>query len=301
MLRIFSFFLILIFCGCDDKQNEIRIAFAGDLLLDRGVKERIDASGVSSLFDGVRDHFQSCDAVVANLECPLTRSLSPIHKRYVFRADPDCAAAMKDAGITHLDLANNHSYDQGRIGIIDTKKHLDAAGLKTAGFGANQALSCSPAVIAKNGISVAIFASVLLHLEGWPYLADSAGICQATVEELCTRIRAEKENLPQQKIIVVLHWGAEFQKTASVVQHVQARALIDAGADAIIGHHPHVVQNKTIYKNKPVWFSLGNFIFDQKLPDTRQGLIVDLIISEDKITSEEHPIEIINCSPQIRN
>lgn len=292
-------FSIIFFCGCKGPADELRICFTGDLLLDRGVREQIRLKGVPFLFRGVRFIFSQSDYVVANLECPVTRYKNPVHKKYIFRAEPEWLSEVKNSGITHLTMANNHSYDQGRIGLKDTEKNLLKNDIIPVGYGENQTKACEPVILKKGKIKVALFSSVFLPLENWAYLPDSAGICQASVGDLKERIRRLKFLNNEIKIVTVLHWGAEFQESASIEQRQQAMELIDAGADVIIGHHPHVVQKKAIYKGKPIFFSLGNFVFDQSYLPAAKGLIVELVFSENTVEYNEIPVTIKDCSPQL--
>jgi poly-gamma-glutamate capsule biosynthesis protein CapA/YwtB (metallophosphatase superfamily) len=299
----FLFFLIAIMIvsaichGCKQQDNSIRIYFAGDLLLDRGVRKQITVKGVAPLFEKVKPLFEGADAVVVNLECPVTKLSSPINKKYIFRAEPEWLQVVKQSDITHLVMANNHTCDQGRNGIKETAEHLIDADLIPVGYGINQDDACKPTRIEKNGMQVALFSSVLLPLENWPYLPDSIGVCQATVEDLKNRIKAFKIENPNYKIVIILHWGSEFQETPLFQQRQQAEELVDAGADAIIGHHPHVIQSKSIYKGKPIFFSIGNFVFDQEYEAATKALMVELIFSNEHQEFAVHPIVIKNCVP----
>ena len=304
-LRIFFIsvsFLIVLFilpeCGQKPEHSgSLKICFVGDLLLDRGVRNQINKRGVAALFNKVKPLFVKADAVVANLECPVTKVLSPVNKKYIFRAEPEWLKEVKNCGITHLVMANNHTYDQGRNGIKETYTNLIENNLIPIGYGTNQNDACKPILIEKEGIKVAIFSSVLLTLENWAYLPDSVGICQATIEDLKSKIREFKTINNDYKVIVFLHWGAEFQETPLPEQRQQAEELIDAGADGIIGCHPHVIQPKQVYKGKPIFYSIGNFVFDQKYEAATKGLMVELTFSNSKGTFSVQPISIQNCIP----
>jgi poly-gamma-glutamate capsule biosynthesis protein CapA/YwtB (metallophosphatase superfamily) len=291
------FVVLCSFSGCEKKAEALHIYFVGDLLLDRGVREQIEKKGIACLFQNTQQLFHKADAVVANLECPVTEVSTPVNKKYIFRGNPEWLTEIKNAGITHLVMANNHSYDQGRIGMIATAKNLIENNLIPVGYGINQDDACKPILIEKGEQKVALFSSVLLSLENWSYLPDSSGMCQATIEELVANIKIFKEKHADYKIIIILHWGAEFHEMPSLEQRAQARALIDAGADAIIGHHPHVIQQYAMYKGKPIFFSIGNFIFDQKAALASKGLMVQLIFSAEKDRFEIQPIQIENCVP----
>ena len=139
MLIRLATLVILVLSSCSDKRSKeaevlsvkgpaletVKLLFVGDLLLDRGVRERIDYAGVESLFSNSVDSiFSNNDIVVANLECPATTIEEPIYKKYIFRAEPEWLGNLKAHGVTHLNLANNHSMDQGRDGLVDTDKNI---------------------------------------------------------------------------------------------------------------------------------------------------------------------------------
>ncbi|MDR0815312.1 MAG: CapA family protein, partial [Bacteroidales bacterium] len=111
--------------SCAD--HELTICFTGDVLLDRGVREQIDRRGIDALFADVAPLWANYDAVVVNLECPVTTRQAPVNKQYIFRGEPEWLPALRKAGITHAVLANNHTYDQGRGGLEDTYHNLKAA------------------------------------------------------------------------------------------------------------------------------------------------------------------------------
>lgn len=297
---LLAVFCIWFFVSCHEHEKTVKVCFTGDLLLDRGVREQIEKRSLARLFEKVKPLFEKVDFVVANLECPVTKKESPINKKYIFRAEPEWLSGIRNAGITHLVMANNHSNDQGREGITDTFNNLIKNQLVPLGYGETQELACKPVIIEKAGIKIALFASVLVPLENWPYLAGSPGICQASVADLIDKIKVYKDHHTNDKVVVVLHWGAEFQTSPMASQRKEAQELIDAGADAIIGHHPHVVQNEIFYKGKPVFYSLGNFVFDQKLPVAQEAQIVQLNFSNSKTDVVIHPIKINNCVPELK-
>ena len=287
-------------CSSQYTQTETEcfsLCFTGDVLLDRGVREQIEKKGISYLFEDVAPLFQQSDAVIINLECPVTDIVSPINKKYIFRADPIWLPELKKSGITHAALANNHSMDQGRKGLEETNNQLTNNGIQAIGYGRNQEEACRPVFLKKNGIEVAIYNSVTLPLENWVCLDDAPGVCQMSVNDLAENIHLLKKAKPACYIIVVLHWGMEFQQTPTWMQRKDGRHLIDAGADAIIGHHPHVIQPEEIYQGKPIFYSLGNFVFDQRMPETCNGLIIELLFSKDSMQIKKHPVKIENSKP----
>jgi len=273
--------MLLLFVACKP-DREMTVIFGGDVMLDRGIRAGIHAKGLDHFTRSLAPLFKHADYTVVNLECPATNIRGALTKKFLFRAEPSWLAGLKDAGITHCILANNHSYDQGRAGLISTAGNLRASGLGAAGYGQTQREACAPVLLEKNGIAIALFSSVTLPLESWVYLEDSPGMCQATIENLAEAIAAYQAVHPETYIIVSLHWGIEYQKVPTALQQAQAKALIAAGTDAIIGHHPHVVQTYEAIDGKPVFYSLGNLIFDNPNPLTHDGILVKLTVAEDE-------------------
>ena len=163
------------------------------------------------------------------------------------------------------------------------------------GYGSNP---LEPLVLRKQGIDVALFASCTLPIENWIY---GKGVSQASISDLCTAIREYRDNNPKAKIITILHWGVEMQTSPNPQQKIDAQRLIMAGADAIIGHHPHVVQPTKTINGRTVWFSLGNFVFDQHFPDSRKAQMASLEIYKDTIICKTHNVEIVGNCPKLVN
>ena len=284
--------------ACSRRQDvQLTITFTGDVLLDRGVRQQIEKHGIDRLFEDVEDTFRSSDAVIVNLECPITDTLSPVNKRYIFRADSDMTPALRKAGITHAALANNHTIDQGRRGLTSTAYYLRQAGITPLGYGENQETACRPTIISKKGMEIAVFNSVLLPLENWAYLEEYPGVCQAGAEDLAVRIRALKAENPACRVVVVLHWGIEYQSKPTARQRRDAYCLIDAGADAIVGHHPHVVQEEELYKSKPIFYSLGNFVFDPIYSEAKKSRLLQLIFDKNGVSYRVTEMVIKECKP----
>lgn len=279
-------------------EEHLSILFTGDVLLDRGVRPVAERKRVDWLFDSVQAEFRKSDAVVINLECPLTDTVSPINKQFIFRANAGWATDLRQAGVTHAAMANNHTNDQGRRGLQATYQHLCEAGIVPLGYGSNYEEQSTPVIIQKGNVRVAVFNALMMALENWHYLEGRPGICQPSSERLVQTISDYHHQYPETVIVVVLHWGVEFNTMPSVTQRLLARQLSDAGVDAIIGHHPHVVQPVDTIGQTLVCYSLGNFVFDQHPPQTRQCLMVRLDVKVDKhITYDVIPTKIEGCRP----
>ena len=294
--------LLLIYaCSSSPSSGEeelLSVLFTGDVLLDRGVRPIAERRGVAFLFDSVQAEFQRSDAVVVNLECPLTDTVSPVNKLYIFRANAEWAKDLYRVGITHAALANNHTNDQGRRGLQATYQHLCDAGIVPIGYGNTYEEQSEPIVISKGKVRVAVFNAVMMSLENWHYLEGRPGVFQPTTEQLVQTVSSYREQHPETAIVAVLHWGVEFNAQPTFTQRLLARQLSDAGADAIIGHHPHVVQPIDTIGPTLVCYILGNFVFDQHPPQTRQCLMVRLDFRPHrKHSSTVIPTRIEGCRP----
>lgn len=281
---------------------DINIVFTGDILLDRGVRQVVEQKGIDHLFSaGIDSLFQTSDAVVGNLECPATKIHAPVFKQYVFRAEPEWLSDLNRHGVTHLNLANNHSIDQGRIGLMDTKENIIKAGMTPVGAGQNQEEADEPVLLTDSPRRVWLIASLQLALENFSRLPDQPCVSQQTIETLCQRIAQLKQADPKCFIIVSLHWGWENHVEVVPRQRYEARQLINAGADCLVCHHTHTRQPMETYQGKPIFYGLGNFIFDPRRDLNSHGAMVRLTITEQGATAEEIPIVIRQCRPDFEN
>ena len=304
---ILHFSLFLLACAGEKGGDAFTLLFTGDVLLDRGVRPVVEEKGVEYLFEGVADDFARADAVVINLECPLADTLAPVGKQYIFHADTRWAAGLRAAGVTHACMANNHTNDQSRRGLRSTAQALEAAGIVPVGYGTSLAQQAQPTLIRKGDITVALFNSVTFPLENWVPSDCLPDVCQLSAEALAARIRSYKTAHPNHVVIAVLHWGMEFQQTPSMRQRLGAAALASAGCDAVVGHHPHVVQPLETISNDsiPVFYSLGNFVFDQTPPQTRQAVMAEITLrpAEDgsghpvSLSARAIPVNLRHCRP----
>ena len=276
------------------------ITLTGDILLDRGVRQVVEQKGIDHLFSaGIDSVFQTSDAVVGNLECPATKVHAPVFKQYVFRAEPEWLSSLNRHGVTHLNLANNHSIDQGRIGLMDTRENIIKAGMTPVGAGQNQEEADEPVLLTDSPRRVWLIASLQLALENFSRLPDHPCVSQQTIETLCQRIAKLKQADPKCFIIVSLHWGWENHVEVVPRQRYEARQLINAGADCLVCHHTHTLQPSETYQGKPIFYGIGNFIFDPRNDLNSHGAMVRLTITEQGATAEELPVVIRQCTPYL--
>lgn len=290
MLRIIISCILFCFLFSCQRNKEIKLSFTGDFLLDRGVKTRIKLLNIDSIFGNINQYLNTSNYIFINSETPFVYKESPVYKKFIFNSNPKYLKDLKKYNITHLNLANNHSYDQGRNGLEETINNIIGNNLIPFGYSPTINETSKPISIKVNHLDINIFSSVILPLENWFHLDNEITMNNSSIDELCVSLNSYKRNNDYN--IVYLHWGIEYQDSPTMQQRIDARKLIDSGADLIIGHHPHVIQEIEVYKDKPVFYSIGNFIFDQNYP----GLIIS-IISDKKLKIEIMPIDIIDCIP----
>ena len=281
--------------------DTLNIIFTGDILLDRGVRRVINHHGVDHLFsDGIDSVFRSAQIVVGNLECPATKIESPVFKQYIFRSEPEWLDTLRQHGITHLNLANNHSIDQGREGLLDTKRNIKAAGMVPIGAGASMQEAAGPVLLASSPRKVWLVPSLRLALENYSYLTDKPCVSQEPIDSLMQRVFQLRKADSTAVIIVSLHWGGEHTLKPVPRQRMEAHQLILAGADALICHHTHTLQTIETFRGKPIYYSIGNFIFDPTHPINAEACIVRLKITSDTINTETLPVQIRHCVPYLK-
>ena len=214
-------------------------------------------------------------------------------------ADPKVLPALRRHGITHLNLANNHSIDQGREGLTDTYNNILEAGMTPIGYGTGDAEACRPLLLTAEPRPVYVLTSLRVMSENYVYMPSRPCVCEASADRLCDSVRALRRREPRACVIVCLHWGVEHTPHPTTEQRHEAHALIDAGADAIIGHHPHTAQDVEVYRGRPIFYSLGNFIFDLDRPLNNRALVARITVTADSIIHEAIPIRITRCVPEV--
>ena len=270
-------------------KDTLTIAFTGDILLDRGVRQQIERNGIESIFDARADSvFRCSDMVVGNLECPATTLNTPMMKKFVFRAEPEWLEALRAHGFTHLNVANNHTVDQGRRGLVDTWRNVERYGMAAVGVGNTMAEAAQPVLLAEHPRRVWLIASLQMPLEHFPYLPEAPSVNQESIDSMVVRIRALRAEDSTAVILVSLHWGQEHTLEPTPMQRSAARRLIDAGADVLICHHTHTLQTIEQYRGKPIYYSLGNFIFDQDRDINRRTCVPQVTITRDSVVVRDN-------------
>lgn len=206
--------------------------------------------------------FQNDDLTIGNLETPVTHGgTGAADKTYVYKSSPKALQAMSAAGFDAVNLANNHILDQGVEGLVDTLTYLNDYGIAHAGAGMNGTEAYEPAYFERKGMKIALLGfSRVVPVASWKADGNRAGVAEAydsTRAIAAIQSARKKADL----VIVVAHWGEERVSTPNADQTRLAHEFVDAGADLIIGGHPHVLQGLEYYKGKWIAYSTGNFIF----------------------------------------
>lgn len=264
-----------------DTGPAVRVALMGDFLPAGSADPVIKSQGYSRLFDGVRPILSSADAVVLNLESPISaRGKALKGKAYTFRSSPAAAEAMAREGIKAVWLANNHILDFGVDALYDTIEHLESAGIAHAGAGRNVTAAAAPAVLTLRGIRVSLLSFSNTFPDSYWARRDRPGTFFGAPGPVG---RAVDRTLTSGKdpVIVSFHWGEELMTKPKEYQSDLARKAIDHGASLVVGHHPHVPQPIEIYRGVPVLYSLGNFSFGSYSRKVREGILAVAVFDGD--------------------
>jgi poly-gamma-glutamate capsule biosynthesis protein CapA/YwtB (metallophosphatase superfamily) len=265
-----------------DANNYVEVLFCGDIMLDWGIKNIIDKYGFDYPLRKLKKFLSTFDYRFCNLEGPISEEGEPhISKKYIFLTHPDLIQIMIDGMINGVTLANNHANDFGDIALLNTMSNLSFSGIHYTGAGIDAETAHLPILLNIRNIRIAIFGYTDIAYK-ISYASDTKpGISRATLSLIKRDIKKFKSF--NDFIIISLHWGIEYSSYPTEKQRKLAHAIIDSGADAIIGHHPHIYQGIEIYQGKPIVYSLGNFIFGSINEDIGNNILVAIRFTKEKI------------------
>ncbi len=275
LLAVSSFVPVL------EKTHTVNLFIFGDMMLDRGVRERMVKYGEEYPFTNIKSLLSGHDIVVGNLEGSFTdfesKTVGRLNAPLTFTFDPTVIPTLKNLGFTHFSLANNHSANFGEDGLAQSRQYLSKN--EIGYFGDPYNVDELSKVVEVNGIKIGF---VGFH----EFAYKSLDLVLAEI----TKVKKVAD-----LVIVFPHWGAEYNIKSINNQRDLAHTFIDAGADVVMGAHPHVIEPIEVYKDKPIFYSLGNFVFDQDFSfNTTHGLTVELIYTKAKSTYRLIPISIIH-------
>jgi hypothetical protein len=296
----------------------------GDILLDRGVALAIKAKDVDFPFDGgtveitgickdcspfgwdlpytdrtgnrgaMRELVKGADLAIANFENPAPDAFRFHGSGTSFTANPAYIEGLRNAGIDWVSLANNHIGDAGRAGMLQTIRNVREHGIASSGLGKNSKAAHKAAILDVKGVKVGLlgYDAIARKYAAGPTTPGSARL---TAKALKRDIRAARK-AGAQVVIVMPHWGVEYRATPFAGQQKLARTAIDAGADMVIGNHAHWAGALEIHDDKPIWYALGNFVFDQtwSIP-TMEGITLELTFDDtDLVQAKMRPHLILD-------
>ncbi len=297
----------------------------GDIMFDRRVSQMINQQGGGWPFAGTSELLADADLTFANLESPISSGGQRLaDKDVTFRGNPAALSGMTAAGIDFVSLANNHIFDYGFEAYQDTVSRLDRAGVKHAGAGANIESAFDATIIDTTNSTKVGFLAYSEIVPMWFVPADGKyGIASARLNPKLVEAKVIETKRDTDFVIVSIHWGQEYNYKLLREQNALAKKLIDLGADVVLGHHPHVVQEIAIYRGKLIAYSLGNFVFDPLQAKTAESVmlraqidqagletleIVPIVISsagQPTVADDQHGINILtrltNQSPTLRS
>lgn len=252
-------------------RSHVSVLVVGDIMLDRNVRNLISRNGFDAVFAGVKDMISNADIAVGNLEGPITDNPSKtadlINKELTFTFDSSVAGELAGLGFDVFGLGNNHTLNFGQDGLTSTRERLHLVGIQTYGDPNNtDELST---IVARNGLKIGFVGYHEFSYEG------------------LDRVLAEIDRIrPLVDVLIVTpHWGVEYQREPTTLMQTLAHEFIDHGADVVIGAHPHIVGDTEVYQGKNIYYSLGNFAFDQYFSEaTMNGLAV--IVDVNKVSDE---------------
>ena len=256
----------------------VSLVFAGDIVLDDAAGEMIRSGGDPlASFDTV---FKQADIRVANLECVVATTGSAGDKIYTFRAHPRALGVLK----RHFDalaLANNHSGDYGREAFAEMLGLMDQAQLGHFGGGRNLSEAHTPLILERKGLRIALLGYDEFMPRSFEADADAPGVAWSEDEQVVADIHKARSFYRADLVIPIMHWGWENELTSNPRQRQLARLMIDAGADAVIGGHPHVTQEIAHYQGKPIIYSVGNFVMKETdNANQRRGWVLRLLLDK---------------------
>ncbi len=279
--------------------EEVVVNAVGDIMLAGRWAGQIREKGYDYPFAATRSELLKGDISLANLEAPLARRGREFtDKKFRFLGDPQLAPALKRAGIHVVTLANNHSMDFGAAALSETMLNLEKAGILWVGAGSDLRAARQAAIVEVKGKRVA-FLGYSLTLPEEFYATDSrAGTAPGHADLFVEDIAAARKMADY--VIVSFHWGTEGSSSAKPYQQAAARRAIRAGADAVIGHHPHVLQGVERYKGGIIFYSLGNFAFASKGRTAVHGAMVRLRLNGASREAELLPLDVYNRRVQFQ-
>ena len=275
------------------------LAAVGDITFGEQVGPAVETHGGAYPWTGVARTLHSADITVGNLETSVSTRGTPEAKEYVFRGPPRALPAMgRLAGFDVLTLANNHADDYGPPALLDTIRHVRAAGIQTIGAGANAWLARRPAIVAAGGLKIALLGYSDVNPPGFPATASTPGTASADPATIEADVHAARRRADV--VVCFFHWGVELQPQPDARQRALADACLHAGAQVVLGAHPHVLGPiARPGRRQLVAWTLGNFVFPSTGVTARTGILEVLLGADGVRGFRLLPVRIDGFRPEL--
>lgn len=263
----------------------VSIVFVGDICFDWGVKKVI-ASGYDP-FAHTKGLIRAADVSIFNLETPISTGGAKVEKTYNFRCPPEVLKYITNAGFDCAMLGNNHSMDYGPDALADTLKNVRKYGLLYTGAGMNLKNAALPIIIETNGIAIGILSFGYINPPELAAEVSKPGVAPIKTSLMTAEVKKLRPKVDF--LIVSIHWGTEYVYYPNDSQTLTGHALIDAGADLVVGHHPHILQGIEKYKTGMIFYSMGNFMFPQTDNTNLRATMLGTVLLTEKLSTMKHP------------
>ncbi len=285
--------IICVFSPVAASAETLILAAVGDIMLAGSARPVLEREGYDLPFAATKSILAGSHITIGNLEAPITRGGREFTgKRFRFRSPPQTAKALRDAGFTVLTLANNHILDFGSAGLAETLSHLDASGIRYTGAGADLAAARAASIVEAQGKRVAFLAYSLTYPAEFYAGKRRPGTAPGFAPLVKSDIEAARRKADY--VIVSFHWGRELAVKPQRYQVSAARWAIDAGADVVLGHHPHVLQGVERYRHGVIFYSLGNFAFGSASRHADRSIIALITLDQGVSRVEIIPLNVLN-------
>jgi poly-gamma-glutamate synthesis protein (capsule biosynthesis protein) len=270
----------------------VTVTGGGDVMGDRTVRTALAAQGSSFLVD-IKPIFAASDFGFINLESPLTNAGDPeAWKDIVFRGDPRLAPALAQSGVNVVTMANNHAVDQGDSGLLDTLALCQKHGIAVVGAGPSLGVARRATIVQRNGLDVAFLGYTDVLPSGYPATPTSPGTAPGRSDPDAVQAAIAAAAARADYTFVAWHWNLEFTTAPGSLETSEAKAAIDAGADVVFAHHPHVLQGLQEYNGGLICYSLGDLVFDNCTGPQAQTVLVTTTVSEQTIEATLTPVQL---------
>lgn len=266
----------------------------GDVMIGSRARKRTNEFGPDYIFHATRPLFRRASIVLANQEGPIARHANKLARNFSYKVSPKYTRVLRRAGFNVLTLANNHLLDCGREGVLETLKSLEQHGIHAIGVGANRALAHQPAIMRAGQHTIGLLAYY------WNRRTAAQKDLPGSAIDSPRHLEADIRRLRRlvDRVVITVHWGVPYERQPSDADREKAAQMISLGADLVIGHHPHIIQEVEIIEGRPVLYSLGNFAFGTGNSNA-ESLLVGVDFRSEQTVIDLFPAYVRNRDPRV--